>query len=463
MFGIFLSFLWWFGLYAKPNDETKAVEIPVYPKAKWTVAVYMNGDNELETSITGGTTMEKGKEIVLPGDFHFELAAQGSNPDIHVVALVDRSPDYSTSMDNWNNSRLYYIKYGDFPDNNGTYWTNGTDFDELNMANAHTLTWFIETVQKKFPSDHLYLSLWDHNWGWHAGWFQKDETSKSDTMDYTHLYQALLSDTSKSNSKSQGKTSGLGLVDLVGYDACVAAQIEVLHTWRPFSAAFVGSQDYVGWGGVDYSAVVSALRSNASLSPAELAVVVARSMLTDPDDHCASAFSFLAPVPVPAAAASSANTSAGTGTGTGSEPDDGGVVPFDGIVAGVDTLAGLFLQHLDAIRDTLVEVREQTPQTPHYPSDEFHRDLRGMALGVADRLAAYPDVVQAAAELVASFDRALLFNEVVYRGKGQQKSSCQGGSGMTIYWTRSGQRPSADYLTTSFALATQWDEFLQAF
>jgi hypothetical protein len=28
-----------------------------YPRAKWTVAVYMNGDNELETCITGGVAV----------------------------------------------------------------------------------------------------------------------------------------------------------------------------------------------------------------------------------------------------------------------------------------------------------------------------------------------------------------------------------------------------------------------
>lgn len=93
-----------------------------YPKAKWTVAVYMNGDNELEPSITGGEvnlspasqsrSRARTTTYTAPGDFHTELAALGSNDDVHVVALVDRSPGYASNMDNWNNSRLYYVNKG---------------------------------------------------------------------------------------------------------------------------------------------------------------------------------------------------------------------------------------------------------------------------------------------------------------------------------------------------------------
>ena len=400
--------------------ESALSSLKAYPKAKWTIAVYMNGDNELEDSITGGTAIDKGKEIELPGDFHYELATPGSNVDVHIVALVDRSPEYASNMDNWTNSRLYYVGAGDYPDNTrGTYWVNGTDHDELNMADANTLTWFIQTVQTNFPSDHLYLSLWDHNWGWHAGWFQKDETSNSDTMDYTHMYAAL--NESKSNNQ-------LLSIDVVGYDACVAAQIEVMHTWRPFAGSFVGSQDYVGWGGVDYSIVASALQQQPDMSPADLTRVVASSMLTDRQDHCASAFAL----------------------------SDS----FDALVGHVDTLALLLIQHIDDIRERLVEIREQTPQTPNYPSDEFHRDLCGMATGIAAGLAEYTDIVTAASDITQTFDAAVLYNKVSQR---KVAHSCTGGMGMTIYWTKSGKHPSVDYLTTSFALATHWDEFLKVF
>jgi hypothetical protein len=109
-------------------------DMPVYPRAKWTVAVYMNGDNNLEQSITGGTAVPheglgmlsspaKRRKTNLPGDFHAELASFGSSDDVHVVALVDRAKGYANNIDDWTNTRIYYVETDDYPDNTrGTYW-----------------------------------------------------------------------------------------------------------------------------------------------------------------------------------------------------------------------------------------------------------------------------------------------------------------------------------------------------
>ena len=391
-----------------------------YPKAKWTVAVYMNGDNNLETSITGGKTKAKRfsktsevEEYIHPGDFHTELAALGSNEDVHVVALVDRSPLYSTSMGNWTNTRLYYIEEGDYPDDvRSTYYVNVTGSDELNMGDSQSLSWFIRTVQTNFPSDHFYFSMWDHNWGWHNGWFQEDDTSDGDTMNYADITKTLNVQTPD-------------LIDVIGYDACVSAQIEVLHTWRPFASVFAGSQDYVGWGGVDYSSVISTLRSNPDITPQNLSVAIAQTILTDPDDGCASSFKL----------------------------DEN----FDKLVESVDALSLLFLQYLDTIRDTLVSIRSKVPMTPKWPSDDFHRDLYSMALETTTQLSAYPDIVKAASDILSYFDASLIYNSAV------TGSLCEGGRGLTIYWTKSGERTEVAYGTTSFGKATHWGQFLKEF
>ena len=126
----------------------------------------------------------------------------------------------------------------------------------------------------------------------------------------------------------------------------------------------------------------------------------------------------------------------------------------------LDTLAGLFIQYLDTIRDALESIRDQTPQTPHFSSDEFHRDLYGIATGVVANLKEYPDLVNAATNIMRTFDASIIYNNV---SSAATARSCKGGEGLTIYWTKSSQRPSVDYLTTSFAQATRWDEFLNAF
>jgi len=382
------------------------------PKAKWTLAVYMNGDNELEPSITGGRSFQQ----ELSGDFVTELAALGSSENVHVVALIDRHPKYAKNEDNWFNTRLYYVEKGDHPNNTGTFWVNSTGNDELNMSDPSSLVWFLYTIKTYFPSDRLLLSMWDHNWGWHPNWFQKDETSDSAMM-YSSLYQAL------------GTVSTE--IDILVYDACVSSQVEVLHSWFPRVKVFVGSQDYIGWGGVDYGMVVEAIENDSNISSTNLAIVIAESILTDPDDHCASAISL----------------------------DTGG---YSSLVKDVSKLAASFIAHLDSIREVLIEIREDTPQTPSYPADDVHRDLFGIALRVESKLAEYPDSVEAAKGIMNALNSTVFYNRVV--GK-----SCSGGEGVSIYWPKSrdfdplGDVDDNEYIHLSFAADTMWDDFLQSF
>ena len=331
------------------------------------------------------------------------------------MALVDRSPKYSKTQDNWSNTRLYYIEKGDYPDNDGTYWVNVTGYDELNMAAPSSLGWFITTVQMYFPSDYLFLSLWDHNWGWHPGWFQKDLTSNADTMKYSDISEEL--------KKINGSK-----IDIVGYDACVSSHVEVLHTWRPYSEYFVGSQDYIGWGGVDYSRVVGSVYNASTIGPRELSIDIAESILTDSADHCSSAISL---------------------------GDD-----FDSLVMYISKLASLFIKYLESIRERLILIRDSVPSVPHYPSDEYHKDIFGLALAVRESLSEFPDLVEAADSILRVMNSIVLYNKV-------SGWSCREGKGLSIYWPKSNTfkslNDSEEYLKLSFSQASSWDEFLILF
>lgn len=382
------------------------------PKAKWTLAVYMNGDNDLEPSITGGKSFGQ----KLSGDFVTELAALGSSENVHVVALLDRHPRYARNEDNWVNTRLYYVEKDNHPNNSGTFWVNSTGRDEMNMGDPSSLIWFLQTVKTNFPADRLLLSMWDHNWGWHPDWFQKDETSNS-AMDYSSLYHAL-------------ETANLE-IDLLVYDACVSSQIEVLHTWHPHIKIFIGSQDYIGWGGVDYGMVIDAVQNDSDISSEKLAIVIAESILTDPDDHCATAVSL----------------------STGD---------YDSLIKDISKLAASFITHIDSIREVLVVIREETPQIPNYPADDAHRDLFGVALRVQSDLADFPDSVEAANGIINTLNLTVFYNTVV--GK-----SCSGGEGISIFWPKSNDFDplndvdDKEYLQLNFARDTMWDDFLQLF
>lgn len=413
-------------------------ELEIHDVADWTVAVYMNGDNNLEVSITGGFAyarriIEKMK-LFVKGDFHNELARPGSNENVHVVALVDRIPGYSSTMDNWTETRLYYIKPGDFPDDTrGTYWVNPMN-PEMDMGDPATLVWFLDTVHHYFPSQKLLLSMWDHNWAWHSGQFESDYTNNQNTISYSDLYYALqsYSERFRLNNPDRGNP-----ITIVAYDACVSSHIEVAHTWAVAANFFVGSQDYIGWDGLNYTEIVeSVINSSGNIIPSDLSVLAAATILEDPAVGCSSAITL------------------------GSEPDN-----FYSAIAAIDVLGALFCVHLDNIRSRLITVRERAGQVPTDSSDdEFHRDLYSIAyfshLEFYDDI---PEISAAALNLMHELKKIIIFTRVK-----TDSTTCHNGNGLSIYWPQSNEMPTLDYLTLSFALpmpksAPGWVRFLQQF
>src|SRR5512134_3048500 len=75
-----------------------ALAAPAAPRAKWTVMVYISGDNNLE-------------EYVVP-DIETELAPTGSSAAVQVVALADRGPGYDTSYGDWQSTKLFHVTPG---------------------------------------------------------------------------------------------------------------------------------------------------------------------------------------------------------------------------------------------------------------------------------------------------------------------------------------------------------------
>src|SRR6185369_14726115 len=71
---------------------------PPAPKAKWTVMVYISGDNNLEDYVVQ--------------DIETELAPTGSSANVQVVALADRGPGYDTSYGDWQTTKLFHVTQG---------------------------------------------------------------------------------------------------------------------------------------------------------------------------------------------------------------------------------------------------------------------------------------------------------------------------------------------------------------
>ena len=125
------------------------------------------------------------------------------------------------------------------------------DWGERNMGDKQTLTDFVTWSKANYPADHYALYFWGHGWSWHPGWVMEDDTS-NDTLDYDETKAAIPS---------------LGFIDVVGLRRLqhgVAGDHGPLA--RPRHRAVTGSQEYVGWDGLEYDVFLNQLKANPTMS-----------------------------------------------------------------------------------------------------------------------------------------------------------------------------------------------------
>ena len=211
--------------------------------ARWTIMVYMSGDNNLEDYIVK--------------DIEEELGLAGSDANIRIVALADRGPGYDTSRGDWQSTKLYYVTQGILADPAHAV----ADWGERNFGDPQTLIDFVSWTKTNYPADRYALYFWGHGWNWHPGWVMEDDTDV-DTLDYHEMKAAI---------------PLLGFIDLVGYDGCNMATMEIYKLWENKATAIAASEEYVGWNGIEYDSVIAQLRANPFMSADQVAVASAQS------------------------------------------------------------------------------------------------------------------------------------------------------------------------------------------
>jgi hypothetical protein len=220
---------------------------PPTQKAKWTVMVYISGDNNLEDYVVS--------------DIETELAPTGSSASVQVVALADRGPGYDTSYGDWQTTKLFHVIRGmtAAPENAVADW------GERNFGDKQTLIDFVTWTKANYPADHYALYFWGHGWNWHPGWVMQDDTN-DDTLDMEEVKAALPS---------------LGFIDMVGFDGCNMASIEVQLLWHGHATAVTHSQEWVGGEGLQYDLVLSQLAANPNMSADQVAIASSQSATSD--------------------------------------------------------------------------------------------------------------------------------------------------------------------------------------
>lgn len=353
--------------------------------ANWTVMVYISGDNNLEDY------------VVL--DIEQELAPTGSSADVQVVALADRGPGYDTSYGDWQTTKLFHVTPGmtAAPENAVADW------GERNFGDPQTLIDFVTWTKANYPADHYALYFWGHGWNWHPGYVMQDDTD-DDTLDMEEMKAALPS---------------LGFIDMVAYDGCNMASIEVQLLWHGYAMAVAHSQEWVGMEGVQYDLVLAQLAANPNMSADQVAIATSQSASSDKTWSAVAV--------------------------------DG---RFDALLTAVDQWSVALNHGLGANRKKYDRAFGATRSFWQAPMD---KDLYDMAYEI-NRNVADANVKAKSQAVMAAVDAVVLHERHV--------NAYADAHGITIYHISKAAQKDSNYTyyrTLDFALQTGWDEFLDAY
>jgi hypothetical protein len=212
----------------------------------WTVMVYGDGDNNLESYLCPDI------------DTEFSGPGSGSDANVNVLFLGDRITGYDTADGDWTGTKLFYCTAG----MTATPANALADWGERDMGDPQTLVDLISYGKANYPADKYLVIFWDHGYTWWPGWFMWDDTS-SDGITLTELASAL--DT-------------VGGIDVAAFDCCACSAAEMAATLRPYVQYLVGSEDLTMAEGVAWETVIPALRAAPTMTASTLATTIGTNM-----------------------------------------------------------------------------------------------------------------------------------------------------------------------------------------
>ena len=231
-----------------PTPEPEPTALAPAGGAEWTVLVYLDGDNNLESDALD--------------DFR-EMASVGSSEQLQILVPLDRiSSDESwddTSSGNWEGTKRFRVERGMRPNADDAL----EDLGELNMGDPQTLADFIAWGVETAPARRYALIIWDHGAAWLG--IASDDSSDGDTINLPELSSAL---------DDARQRTGVQQLDLIGFDACLMAQMDVLQTIAPYAQVAVASAELEPNAGWAWDAWLGDLAANPGQSARETAPVI---------------------------------------------------------------------------------------------------------------------------------------------------------------------------------------------
>lgn len=206
----------------------------------WTIMLYMNGA---------------------------DLESEGGEATANLVSLLSVALPKSINVLIYTGGTTYWQNDTISADYNQIWSVAGQEIvlleniDVKNMGESDTLSEFINYSNTNYPADKRALIFWNHGAGSILG-FGADENFQNDGL---YLYE--MADAFSASFDGQK-------YDVVGFDACLMASIEMASVLAPYSKYMVASEEVEPGGGWNYEYYFGALSENPSMSGKEFGIAI---------------------------------------------------------------------------------------------------------------------------------------------------------------------------------------------
>ncbi|MBO5292515.1 MAG: hypothetical protein J6B10_04960 [Lachnospiraceae bacterium] len=232
---------------APPADVSKDTQVPVSDEGgdgSWAVYWYLCG-SDLESN-GGFATMDLDEmlEVQLPENVNVVIQTGGAA--VWQNDLMD-----SEKLQRW----LYNSEGLQLVD----------EQESANMGDAQTLYDFLSFANSNYPADKVAVTFWNHGGGSVNG-AAFDELYGLDSLDLAEMYQAF-----DAVWPADAENPAL---ELVGFDTCLMATVDVAATFQNFARYLVASEEVEPGNGWLYSGWMGALADDPTMDGAELGTAI---------------------------------------------------------------------------------------------------------------------------------------------------------------------------------------------
>lgn len=139
------------------------------------------------------------------------------------------------------------------------------EVDSANMGEAQTLYEFLDFADTNYPADRVAVTFWNHGGGSVSG-AAFDELYGLDSLDLAEMYEAFAAVWPADTAQPA--------LELVGFDTCLMATIDVAATFQNFAKYLVASEEVEPGNGWLYSGWLGALAEDPSMDGAALGTAI---------------------------------------------------------------------------------------------------------------------------------------------------------------------------------------------